>query len=342
VGKKTGIVALSIGMFLLVLAAGAKWHAYPRLAKVPLDQQTRTVSLGPDATYLNIGAEGGPAIEHGELQSVREVKGQVEEGEDASDELDRDIAVFDTYTYTDTPDYDPESGEDPLTGRYDRVAFDRTSGAAVDCCDTFTEATGEHEEITFAGQYFKLPFNAQKTTYQFWDSSLESATDMVYQAEETIDGMDTYEFVQTIEPTQIAELEVPGNLVGEPDTPSVLAQRMYGNVRTIWVEPETGVIIRAQEQQRSTLDVDGEERAVITEVTIGYNDETVSNNIDRYSSDATGLKALRVWVPWMGGILGGLLVLLGIVALLRSGRSRRGKRRAEPSDSGSLPFFSST
>jgi hypothetical protein len=79
--------------------------------------------------------------------------------------------------------------------------------------------------------------------------------------EEEIEGVRVYRFKQTIEPTDIdlqasrGESEftsVPGSLVGRPDKPSVKTNRMYSNVRTLWIEPETGVIVKAEEEQLTT------------------------------------------------------------------------------------------
>jgi hypothetical protein len=334
VSKKLGAICVALGVFLLAVAGLAKFYAYDALAVVPLDQETTSVSFGPDATYLNIGAEGGPAIESGDLVSTRRVVGDVEASEAASDELDRDVAVWETYSFNNPAD-SKDNDEEPLSGRIDYVAFDRHTGEAVDCCDTYTETGGNQTPIVFEGQYFKLPFNTQKQDYLFWDGSLEQATPMVYQEEEEVEGLTTYRFEQTIEPTDIdlqssggenEFTEVPGSLIGM-DEPSVETDRMYSNVRTLWVEPETGVIIKAQEDQLSTLDVDGEPVATITDVVIGYDEDTVKSNADEYSSLASSLKLIRSTVPLVGLVLGVILLAAGIFLLVRSHGSGSGTRR---------------
>jgi hypothetical protein len=54
-----------------------------------------------------------------------------------------------------------------------------------------------------------------------------------------------FRFVQSIEPVAHATVEVPGSIVGSGQV-TVEADRVYANVRTHWVEPETGVIIKAR------------------------------------------------------------------------------------------------
>ena len=40
---------------------------------------------------------------------------------------------------------------------------------------------------------------------------------MVYKASEKVDGVNVYRYEQVIEPTKIAELEVPGTLIGRTE-----------------------------------------------------------------------------------------------------------------------------
>jgi Porin PorA len=332
VGKKSGLVCLGIAMLFIVGAAFAKWYAYPRLALAPLDRDTTdtpAIAHGADATYLDRHATIPDIVTGGELESVRRVVGQVEASQEASDEFDEEIVVYETLSYTDVPGFDPEAG-DPLAGTFDRVAFDRHTAEAVDCCGNYTEVTGEQSEIEFEGLYLKFPFDTQKQDYDFWDTTLQEATPAVYEGEEEIQGLTVYKFVQTIEPTDVdlqtfgaQHTEVPGYLVGGAETsPAVQADRIYSNIRTLWIEPETGAIIDAQEEQLSTLEVDGVEEATITDVTLAYTDDTVSFNVSEWEDEALQLKLLRVWIPLYGGIAGLILLVVGVGLLLSSQRTR--------------------
>lgn len=51
--RKSAIV-LGFGAFFLTCGLLFKFYAYPRLAVVPLDQNTRQVVEGPDSTYLDV------------------------------------------------------------------------------------------------------------------------------------------------------------------------------------------------------------------------------------------------------------------------------------------------
>ena len=75
-GKKLGLVALVLGAFLVVLAGLSTFYMYDRLAVVPDNNQTTSISQtapGEDAEYLDVGAEGGPAVVTGTARYALDV-----------------------------------------------------------------------------------------------------------------------------------------------------------------------------------------------------------------------------------------------------------------------------
>ena len=80
---------------------------------------------------------------------------------------------------------------------------------------------------------------------------------------------------------------------------------MYGNTRTLWVEPATGVIIKGQEVlDRSFVSDLG--TVTTTKGTIGYTEETVRENAENWGSKGRLL-----------GFVGGALMPVGIVPWAR-------------------------
>lgn len=321
---KLGVILTGVGVFLLGMALLVRFYAYDRLAVVPLDQETVSYSEGPDATIFDIATQQEITLD---LLSTRNVVGDVEAAEEASDELGRDIAVWETLVYTDEPGAEIDDENPPRSATYDRVAFDRHTGEAVQCCGTFTSTSADESgesirnTIGFDGLYFKFPFQTEKKTYQFWDGSLGEATDIEFKDTETIEGLEVYRFEQVIPPTDVADIYAPASLFGLDEEGEVSLDRIYSNTRTLWVEPETGVIIRGQEDQLAVATYEGEEVATLTDVVIGYNDETISDNVETYSSLATQLKVVRIWAPIVLGILGLVLLLVGI-SIMRRRRTR--------------------
>ena len=310
--KKLGIVALFLGAFLLVLAAMSKFYMYDRVAVVPYNHTATTIAMtapGDDATYLDAAA--GLEITTGPLKNTKVVTGDVKASEKASKDLDRDVAVWDIYDCTDTPDFDCGSGETALSAVQDRVAFDRHTGEAVTYEDTYSDAGERIEPGDFEGLYFKFPFDTKKKTYQFWDGTLHQATPAKYVGEGKVKGLKVYKFEQVIEPVKIDTLDVPGSLV-DSDEPTVSADQIYSSVSKYSVEPATGVVIVGQTAQDNYLEVDGVRKTTTTDATLTYVDQTVTDTVDEFKSKATLLKAAQTWIPIGGAVLGLLLIALGL------------------------------
>ncbi len=320
--NKLGVILSGLGAFLVAMALLSRFYVYDQLAVVPLDQDTVSVSEGPGAVIFDIATQQEITLD---LVSTRNVFGDVKASKEASDKLNRDIAVWETLVYTDeagaviTPENPPRSSTN------DRVAFDRHTGESVNCCDTFTASSADEngdpirDSIAFEGLYFKFPFQTKKETYEFWDDSLGEATDIEFKAAEKIDGLTVYRFEQVIPPTNVAQIFAPASLFGIDEEGDVTLDRIYSNTRTLWVEPETGVIIRGQEDQLVVAQYKGDQVATLTDVTIGYNPATIAENVDTYSALSSQLKVVRIWLPVGAGILGLLLLVVGIIL----SRSRR-------------------
>jgi hypothetical protein len=331
VGRKLGLVLVGLGAFVLALALLSRFYAYDRLAVVPTDAEINSVSEGTGATIFDISSQEEITLD---LESTRKVVGDVEASEQASEELGRDVAVWETLVFTDEPGAVIDDENPPRSATHDRVAFDRHTAEVIDCCGNFTAATADlasgeeerDEETPIVGHYFKLPFDAQKSTYQFWDGALKDATDMEYKGTESIEDVTVHRYEQVIEPTDVGDIEAPASFFGIDQEGDITLDRIYANTRTIWVEPETGVIFKGQEAQVVVAEYNGDEVATLTDATLVYNDATVNDRVDEYAPLASQLKLVRVWVPLLGGILGAVLILIGLVLLARG--SSTGVRRA--------------
>ncbi len=335
-GRKTGFVLVGVGVFLLVLGVLSGTYAYDRLSVAPLNQSTTLVSEGSDATVFSVADQAEKTTD---LVATREVVGDVAAGKAATKKYGREVAVWETRVLTAPPGATIDEDNPPLSGIHDRVAFDAKTGVAIDCCGQYTSDSADLEtgtevrdtETAIKGLYYKFPFHAQKRTYQFWDGALKDSTPIEYKDTEKIKGLTVYRFEQVIPPTTVSTIDAPASVFGVDEAGDITLDRVYANTRTLWIEPETGVIIRGQEQQNVVARYQGDDVATLTNVTIGYNDKTVTSNVDDYSGKATLLKVARMWLPYGGGILGALLLLGGLGLLMRSrAGSARTAGRAVP------------
>lgn len=308
--RKLGILLAGLGAFLLVAALMFKVYAYPQLAKAPKDQNSTTVLVGPGATVFDIETLKEITTDlTTQVITVGDVKAAEKEG--------NNVVVWLSKSST-------KSSDGVIRSRsIDRVAFDATSAEAVNCCGEFYETVADDpQSIKHEGLLVKFPFNTQKKTYDFWDSSLGAAVPIKYESEEKVEGVNTYKFAQTIEPTETGTRELPASLLGEDGEENLEAQSMYSNVRTLWVEPNTGVILKRTEEQFNTFAYDGTDRITTTKVTTGYDDATVKDNADTYGSLGAQLHLLRVTLPLVFLILGLLALVAGFV-LSRQGATAK-------------------
>ncbi|MEO6471297.1 MAG: DUF3068 domain-containing protein [Aeromicrobium sp.] len=311
--KKSGTVALFFGAFLLALAALSKFYMYDQVAVVPLNTQSTTIAAtapGDNAEYLDAAA--GLKTVRGPLKSTQLVAGDVKLSEQVSKDLGRDVTVWNDYNCTDAPGFDCSSGETPLSATNDRVAFDVRTGEAVPWKGTRAEADGKvTSPAGYEGLFFKFPFDTQKKTYKWWDSTLEKATPAKYVGTGKVKGLEVYKFVQTIAPIKTGTIDVPGSLVGS-DEATVTADRIYSDVRSFSVEPVTGAVLSAVDAQDSYLEVNGQREATLTKASLALTDATTQKLVDDYGSKVPLLKAVKTWIPIGGTVLGLLLLIFGI------------------------------
>lgn len=305
--KKLGLVLAALAGFVLVAAIMLKFYAYPKLAVAPKDQNSVTLLEGPDSTIFDISAlEEVTTDLTTEVATVGDVAAANEEG--------NGVVVWLSKSSTKSADGVVR------TRSVDRAAFDAHTGEAVNCCGEFVESVQDDQEpIEHKGLISKFPFGTEKKTYQWWDSSLREAVDIRYVKTEKIDGMETYVFSHTIEPTQTATIELPADLLGEEGEESLEAQRMYSNTRTLWVEPNTGVVIDRVEEQNSTIDYDGSTRITATKATNSFTDDQVAANVKEYKSKASMLGLVNGPLPILLVLVGLLLAIGGFVLARRQG-----------------------
>lgn len=300
-------IMLGIGVFAIVAAGLLRFYAYEQVAIAPIDQNSVSTLVGPGATIFDTGSLQEVQVD---LTTRAKTVGLPKESEDAGG----DIRVWEITTQT-----TDENGE-VRSGSIERIAFHKHSGEAVNCCGAYIEEEpGNRVEVEREGLLVKFPFGTEKKTYDWWDADLGKAVPIEYVDEEEVEGLTTYKFEQTIEPTVVGTREVPASVLGEDGEGNVDAEMTYSNVRTLWVEPRTGVVIKRAEKQHNTIRYDGEDRIVTTSVTTEFDDETVKDNADTYGRLGTMLFLVGTLGPILLLVLGIALVAAVVVMTRRRG-----------------------
>jgi hypothetical protein len=300
-GRRVGFVLVFVGLFLLFFGLFERVYAYPRLKKAPLDQYSTPVATGT-GTYFNRSPDKLTEITGAQLKNVRTVRGDVKAGTG-------EVAVWDSFTSTvDTAD------QGVITATQERIALDRVTAQSVQCCGE----NPRHQGLTL-----KFPFDTQKTTYQFWDGPAQRALPAAFTREEKLEGVTVYRFEQRIDRLDVGDQEIPGTLAGDPDTPSVQTNIIYSNTKTLWVEPATGIIVKAQQDATQVLEAQGGEQVLtLIDAVLTYDEATVSKNADDASSGANSLRLFGTVLPLVALFLGLIAIGAGLV-LLRSPEGRR-------------------
>jgi len=315
--RVAGYVCLFLGGLFLLLGILARPVIYHNLATVPLDQKTTLRSVGEHMSALEISKTGVRVLNDATLENYKIVLGVPGKAKGNN--------AFWQYVVVSN-----EVGGKNLDKSSEGVSIDRVSGQTTNCCGDYKSAptakdVNATKEIKHAGLFFKFPFDTQKITYQWWDGDLGRAEPMRYLRTEPVQGVQTYVFQQKSGPEVYGKQEgVPGELFKSKKP--VNANLVYENTRTLYVEPNTGLIIKGVEQQNKRLEAPGYAAVPTTVGTIGYTDATIKQNI-KDSSQGSTLGFINGPLTLIGIVLGVLLIAGGMTLVLLDASSRRSAQR---------------
>lgn len=307
-------VLIGLGVFLVVAALLLRFYAYPKLAVAPIDQDSVTELTAENAVLF----DSDPAVLdtfQTDLTVLSRTVGDVEASEQAPDGV---------RCWVNTTSI--RSDDDVVRSRsVERAGFDAVTGARAEGCEEW-ESTEEGVEtpVTREGQIYKFPFDTEKQDYLFWDGDIRAATPAVFQDEEQLEGLTVYTFVQDIPETVVATREVPASILKPtPDVDgAVVADVVYENTRTFYVEPVTGAVINRIDDQVTRLVYDSSS-VTVTDATLRYTDEQVEQGVSEFSTKATLLSGIKGTWSLIMGLLG--LLALGVGARMRFGFIRSGR-----------------
>lgn len=327
--RVVGMVLLALGVFGIVLGLLLRFYAYDRLAVVPLNQNSESVSEGKMTVFYTSKLRQERGVD---VVATRVVQGNPTAAEAKPD---GDVMVWDVGVVVEDPD------GVVINSSLDHLCLNRKTNEAVQPCSG--EGIEDNEDdnkidsddaVTHVGNAYKLPFNTQQTEYRYFDNVLKQAFPMRYDSTETIEGVETYKFVQEIPLTKlkVPDLNLPGRLVNKPNEATVKVSRYYENTRTVWVEPYSGIIVKGQEEQEQTLrGADGAPLLTVFGGTLAFNEETVRNSAADAADARSQLRLVRTVGPVVLVVGGALLLLAGLaLTLLGGGAAGRSARHREP------------
>ncbi|WP_410606345.1 DUF3068 domain-containing protein [Amycolatopsis sp. lyj-109] len=332
--RALGLILLALGVFAVAGAVLLPTYVYPKLAKVPLDQDSTSVLEGTASKVLAVTDKGaGPVTEireNAKLTAIGRVQANFARPEMHADtdyavwllavqvKDDADGTVLSAskrqvcFNRRTSEGYDPGSASDPKCTKESSYVTELKDKADKD---------GEKppEQNVYQAQpglNFKFPFSTEQKDYQVYDDNTGKAVTARFTGTEEVNGIETYKFVQTIPDTRLETKSVPGSLVGSLES-SVDADLYYRGVNTMWVEPVTGVEVKQQQQQHQELRPAVGNPTVVFDGTLAYNAKTIAQMVDQIDENKGKLEFLKSTGPLWLGIGGGVLIVVAVYLLIR-------------------------
>ncbi len=311
--KILGAVLLAIGVFGLVLAVLLPTYVVSHASKTPLNLNITQISSGP-AKLLDSTTGQTNSVN---LRATRIVRTDSHASDGTNTTVNESLCIV--LVIGDTPNCvgtaDPQNRL--LSFSTDRVTANRKSAESVHVAK-YNENVNGDTSVRHVGLSYKFPINTKKQTYQFYNPDVKVAAPAVYKGTSKIAGLKVYEF-ESVTPQQ--KYMIQG-----------IAPGTYDDTRTVWVEPQTGAIIKGVEHQVQTLD----SGQVALDTTLTFDQSAIDYQSHYAKTKIDSLNQAKVLGPIVSGIVG-ILLIIGAVFLLRSGRrsddSRHGRGGSDPEPS---------
>ncbi|MDN3355674.1 DUF3068 domain-containing protein [Actinomadura sp. DC4] len=335
--RKVGLVLIGVGAFFIALAPLIRFYVAQQLVAAPLNVYEKSTLRADNATYLDTAKW---TIQKGAtVTATNTTRGDVHAG-------DGKIAVWDSFT-----SIEDTTANAKIETQAQRAVFDRRTAMLQ---SGHGAAVGTDTKVRQTGVGLFWPVDVKRKSYPYFDTTTKRAWPMNYEGEEKVQGVKAYRFVQQIPPTVTDSIKpgVPASLFGM--TPAQLAKvpgydkannavavdRVYQSTTTVWVDPRTGAPINQEQKVNQTLRTsDGVDRLVVADLDLKMTPDSQKHLIDTSDGYATKIALVQSIVPYGGGALG---VVLLIVGLLLAFAGRRRPAHAGGSSSNGGPSNSDT
>ncbi|MFE5475200.1 DUF3068 domain-containing protein [Nocardia sp. NPDC056541] len=331
--RTVACVLVGLGAALLVAALMIPTYTVSKVAKTPLDLEITTIaenqkgeeSLVLDSKSLTSG--DGAAVVNKDVPLISQRFVTVEEPSDA-DEMT--LQAGQTLRRTDV-----QGDTGLLTAAIDRVTISRTTGMPVDTdpngsiAVTVNKDGSVMEPVQHTGIGYRFPIGTEKKTYPYFDINVRKSFDANFIEETEINNMKVYRFQMEAPVTSTWDVvQSPTNRLTLPaskwgveggDTP-VTMTRYYTNVRDLWVEPQTGTVIKGGESIHLFYARSGDKPEVTAlKSHLVFDEATVESQIAIAKENTDKLSLFGRVVPIVFGVLGVLALLAGLFLGLRGG-----------------------
>jgi len=292
-----GLILAGLGAFLILVAVLLPTWVVGQVVKFPLNEYETATLQASNASYFD---ESSLTEKTGvTMEATYTIKGNASAGNSST-------AVWNEYSYV----YDLTNHQvvQQMTRTF---AFNRHTGELVDCCGASVNGVASVRQTGLVGYVF--PIGTQKQTYQVFDTTLKKTMPFVYSGTTNVHGIQAYEFVENVAPTQTSSVTLPGSFV-KSTAASVTLGEYDAEHLIYYVDPETGALVDVNEQQSTTLRTSPTAAPSL----VGFNADliatpaSVTQIVALDDKGRNELSLLQTVLPLVFGIVGAVSLLAGV------------------------------
>jgi hypothetical protein len=337
-GTRRTVACLLVGLGALLIVAAVMIPTYTvsKLAKTPLDLEITTIAAnqpGSESLVLDsksLTAPEGSAKVDSNVPLISQRYLTVEEPSDSSDMT---IQAGQTLRRI-----DKQADTGLLTATVDRVTIDRKTGMPIDKEPNGSIAVSVNKDgesiadpVQHTGLQYRFPIGTEKKSYPYFDINARKAFDVNFVDETEINSMKVYHFQQHVPVQNMWDVvKAPTNRLTLPaakwgveggETP-VTMTRWYTNTRDLWVEPDTGTVIKGGEQLHLYYGRSADKVEVTAlKGNIVFDENTIESQISVAKENIDKLALFGRIMPIILGVLGAIALIGGVILGIRGGAS---------------------
>ncbi|WP_067835937.1 DUF3068 domain-containing protein [Nocardia lijiangensis] len=346
--RTVACLLVGLGALLIVMALMIPTYTVDKLAKTPLDLEITTIAnsqQGSESLVLDsrslTAPEGAAKVD----TNVPLISQRFVTVEEPSDATQMTIQAGQTLRRI-----DKQGDTGLLTAVVDRVTIDRKTGEPVDkepngSIAVTANPQGESiaDPVHRTGLQYRFPIGTEKKSYPYFDLNARATFDIDFVEETEINSMKVYHFRQTVPVTNLYDvvpaptnrLSLPAAKWGLEGEEPVTMTRFYTNTRDLWVEPQTGTVIKGGEQLHLYYARSGDKPDVTAlKSNIIFDENTIESQMSVAQDSIDRLALYGRIMPIVLGVLGVILAILGAILGIRGGSA---PAPARPARGGNLP-----
>ena len=295
--RRVGLVLAGLGTCLIVFAVLMPTWVSSKVLKFPLNEYATATLTASNASYFS------PAklteMTGVNMEATYTIKGNAAAGSSST-------AVWDQFIYV----YD-QTNKLPFQTMTRTLAFNRRTAQLIDCCGANVNGDSSVKQTGIAGYVF--PIGTQKQTYDVFDTNLNKPMPFTYAGTNTVNGIQAYRFTENVSPTQNGTQALPGSLVGESQASVVLPQ-YYEMHLTYWIDPDTGALLNATENEKLTLrNSQGAQALLLLDANLAMTPASVNGLVALDNSQRSKMTLVTTILPLVTGVVGVILLIVGIL-----------------------------